>query len=230
MRDQHLRMVAVAICTLAAGLAAMGQAGAPAQSAVQGFGICRPASQRTGDEDGCWIITDQRLGKMPAAEMYWFVDQFAGQQEAEQAKTQQSTVLEADGKWWLLTIAKTKRWKPGPSARRRAIVGPLPVSEGEEYSALFMDTKMEPGVTSAIHRHSGPEAWFTMTGETCLETPDGKVVDKPGGSRVIVSEGTMMRLTAVGKEKRRGFTLILHRTVERPTTIVTEWKPKGLCK
>ena len=31
---------------------------------------------------------------------------------------------------------------------------------------------------SAVHRHSGPEAWYTVSGETCLETPDGTQVGR----------------------------------------------------
>jgi hypothetical protein len=36
-----------------------------------------------------------------------------------------------------------------------------------------MEAIFDPGMTAAIHRHAGPEAFYTVTGETCLETPDG---------------------------------------------------------
>ena len=57
---------------------------------------------------------------------------------------------------------------------RVAVIGPLPVVAGVNYSATYLDSDMAPGVRSAVHRHSGPEAWYTFTGETCLETPTGK--------------------------------------------------------
>ena len=46
-----------------------------------------------------------------------------------------------------------------------------------------------PGMESSTHTHSGPEVWYTVTGETCLETPDGRMVGRAGGPPVIVPAG-----------------------------------------
>jgi hypothetical protein len=45
-------------------------------------------------------------------------------------------------------------------------------------------------------RHSGPEAWYTLTGETRLETPEGAMVDSAGGQNVVV-------VPAVGRRSLR---------------------------
>jgi hypothetical protein len=87
-----------------------------------------------------------------------------------------------------------------------------------------------PGVTAPAHRHSGPEAWYTLTGETCLETPDGKMVGRAGGSQVIVPGGPPMHLTATGTETRRALLLILHDSTKPPTTPAPDWTPIGLCR
>src|SRR5712692_12042874 len=73
--------------------------------------------------------------------------------------------------------------------RTRRDIGPVPVTAGEQYSALFMEAIFTPGMTSALHSHSGPEAWYTVAGETCLETPGGKFVGRAGGPPVIVPRG-----------------------------------------
>jgi hypothetical protein len=39
-----------------------------------------------------------------------------------------------------------------------------------------------------------------------------------------------MHLTATGQELRRSLVLILHRSSQPATTLVDNWKPKGLCK
>ncbi len=194
----------------------------------QHFGICKPVAERQNNADGCWIVTDSDVGKMAASEMYWHLDTFPSEASAQQAKTEGGTVIHALDKWWLLTISK-KDWNSPRGSNHVADIGPLPVNKGQQYSALYMETVMDPGTKSAIHRHSGPEAWYTQTGATCLETDSGKFVETPGSAPVIVPEGAMMELTAVGREKRRGLTLILHRAAEAPTTMVHEWKPKGLC-
>ena len=69
-----------------------------------------------------------------------------------------------------------------------------------------------------------------MTGETCLETPDGAMIGSAGGSHVIVPGGPPMHLTATGTETRRALVLILHDSSQPATTPASDWTPKGLCK
>ena len=77
-------------------------------------------------------------------------------------------------------------------------------------------------MTAPTHMHAGPEVWYTLSGETCLETPDGKQVGRAGGPP--------MHLTATGAEQRRALVLILHESVEPATTPARDWVPKGFCK
>jgi quercetin dioxygenase-like cupin family protein len=93
-----------------------------------------------------------------------------------------------------------------------------------------MEAVFTPGMTSAIHIHGGPEAWYTLSGETCLETPEGTHVGIAGGKQVIVPGGPPMHLTATGTAQRRALVLILHDSSKPATTIVHDWTPKGLCK
>jgi quercetin dioxygenase-like cupin family protein len=93
-----------------------------------------------------------------------------------------------------------------------------------------MEAVFTPGMTAPAHTHSGPEAWYTVAGETCLETPDGKQIGRVGGPPVIVPGGPPMHLTATGTEVRRALVLILHDASKPSTTLHHDWKPKGLCK
>jgi quercetin dioxygenase-like cupin family protein len=85
-------------------------------------------------------------------------------------------------------------------------------------------------MTSNTHTHSGPEAWYTLSGQTCLETPDGVMVGRADGPPVIVPQGSPMHLTATGATERRALVLILHDASQPATTLSHDWKPKGLCK
>lgn len=201
-----------------------------AQSKAQlpSFGVCKPVSERTR-EVGCWVLADQKIGRIEQAEVFWHLDVYPTRLEAEKAKGPRGTVVEALGKEWLLTIEKAG-WRPELKGEHIAEIGPLPVNTGEEYSALFMEAISTPGMTSAIHTHSGPEAWYTVAGETCLETPKGELMGGAGGPAVVVPGGPAMLLTATGREQRRALTLILHESSKPPTTVVSDWKPKGLCK
>jgi len=201
----------------------------PAQSKAQSlsFGICKPVSERTS-EVGCWILTENPIGRLDQAQVYWHLDVYPSRPEAEKAKGHRGTVVESLGKIWLLTIEK-EGWRPTHKGDRIAEIGPIPVTAGKEYSAVFMEGIFTPGMTSAIHTHSGPEAWYTVAGETCLETPNGKLLGRAGGPPVIVPAGPPMLLTGTGTEQRRALTLILHDSSQPPTTVVHDWTPKGLC-
>jgi quercetin dioxygenase-like cupin family protein len=104
-------------------------------------------------------------------------------------------------------------WKDGVHQVESVLmlIGPLPVVADLKYSAQYMEAIFTPGMTAPAHRHAGPEAWYTLTGETCLETSEGYYGrDEPGGPAVIVRGGLPMHLTAIGKETRRSLVLILH--------------------
>jgi len=207
---------------------AIGSVPLHAQSDKGGFGVCRPVSQRKS-EIGCWILTDHKLGGFEQPKVFWELDAYPTRAAADKAKGPGGTVLESLGKTWLLTVEARKQ-APGPGGKRVAEIGPIDIKPGLDYSALYMEAIMTPGMTSTVHRHSGPEAWYTMSGETCLETPQGKFVGSPGANSVIVPAGPPMLLTATGKKERRAIVLILHDASQAPTFMEHEWKPKGLCK
>ena len=189
--------------------------------------ICKPVSERTG-EVGCWIMIDDGLGQLPRAPIFWHLDSYPTSALAEAAKGRRGTVVESLGRVWLFTI-EVAGWR-SPNGERVAEIGPLPVRAEVEYSAQYMEAIFTPGMTAPAHRHSGSEAWYTLTGETCLETPDGAMVGRAGGSHVIVPGGPPMHLTATGTETRRALVLILHDSSQPATTPAGDWTPKGLCK
>jgi quercetin dioxygenase-like cupin family protein len=189
---------------------------------------CFPVAERTG-ELGCWIVANQPVGKLAHAQAFWQLDTYASRGEAEAAKGPRGAVIEAFGKVWLLTI-EDAGWRAPAGGTRVAEIGPIPITAGETYSAQYLEAVFMPGMVTNSHIHGGPEAWHTLTGETCLETPDGKQIGRAGGQPVIVPGGPPMHLTATGTEKRTAIVLILHEASKPATTLMHEWTPKGLCK
>ena len=212
------RITVVALATAVAALSFCSEAFAQ---------VCRPVSQRTGDV-GCWIMIDAPLGQLPREPIFWHVDAYPTRADAAAAKGPRGTIVESLEKIWLFTI-DVAGWRP-QTGERVAQIGPLPVLPGLDHSAQYMEAIFTPGMTAPTHRHSGPEAWYTVSGETCLETPDGAMVGRAGGTQVIVPGGPPMHLTATGTETRRALVLILHDTSQPATTPADDWTPKGLCK
>ncbi len=185
---------------------------------------CKPLSQKTS-ENGCWILGSAPVGILtqPA---YWTIDIFPTKEQAEHAKGPNGTVVESLGKIWLLTVGE--KLEMNPAGTRVTQIGPIPIRAGQAYTAQFMEATLQPGMVSKTHLHSGTEVFYTDSGETCLETPDGKQTGVKGVD-IIVPEGVPMELTATGTEVRRGLMLILHDSSKPPTTLVDTWKSKKLC-
>lgn len=187
---------------------------------------CRPVKERTR-EMGCWIMANVPVGQLGPAPIYWHLDLYPSRDAAEAAKVSSSAVVEALGRVWLFTI-EHEQWRASGS-EHIADIGPLPVSPKAQYTARYMEAIFEPGMTSSVHRHSGPEAWYTLSGETCLETSEGKMIGRPGGPPVIVPPGLPMYLTATGSGMRRALVLILYDSSKPAATPANDWAPKGLC-
>jgi quercetin dioxygenase-like cupin family protein len=179
-------------------------------------------------EVGCWILADDPIGPLTKSPVFWVLDEYPTRDAAEADKGARGAVLESLGKVWLLTIEYQKSELSHGS--RAAEIGPLPVVAGENYSVQYMEAIFNPGMTAPEHFHSGPEAWYTVAGETCLETSDGRVqMGRAGGPPVIVPMGLSMHLTATGTEQRRSLVLILHQTTQPVSTLDHNWVAKGLC-
>jgi quercetin dioxygenase-like cupin family protein len=197
-----------------------------AAAQTQGLESCKPVSERTGPE-GCWILASKPLGVLADRPIFWTLDVYPDRASARSAAESGSTVLDALGKTWLLTVGDKPKLPSG--GERVTEIGPLPLKPKEEYTAQYRESIMRPGAVSRTHVHSGPEVFYTETGETCLETPSGMQVSRKGHD-VVVPEGEPMELVATGSDNRRGLVLVLHSSSKPHTTVVTDWHSSGLCK
>jgi len=212
---------------LVAGLPLQTSVAPQSKPAADDMPTCVPIAQRTR-EIGCWIIVDEPVGRVPKESAFWHLDTFPSRAAAEAAKPRGAAVIESLGKAWLMTIVSADAHTG--SGDHVASIGPIATSPAIEYSATYMEAIFEPGMESRTHTHSGPEAWYTVAGETCLETPDGILLGRAGGPPVIVPAGPPMHLTATGPTTRRAVVLILHDRTQPATTVTHAWTPKGLCK
>lgn len=186
---------------------------------------CKPVSERNGD--GCWILASVLVGELPNKPLYWHLDAYPSKKAAEKANGERGTVVESLGRVWLLRLGKKELRAPG--GKHIATIGPIPFDASKKFTAQYMEAEMAPGWQTEAHRHPGPEVWYTEQGDTCLETPKGKQVSSKG-KPVIVPEDEPMRLTVIGKEKRRGLVLVLHDSTKPWATMIHDWTPKNLCK
>jgi quercetin dioxygenase-like cupin family protein len=198
-------------------------------AAAQTGGSCEPVAKRAGREFGCFITAREELGALPKdSALYWHIDAFTSRAAADSAKAQRSTVVRSLDRVWLFTIAE-RGWRPA-SGKRIAVVGPLPLVDADAFAAVYMEGVFKPGMHSVVHRHPGVEAWYTVDGEQCLETPQGKLEQRAGAPGVRVRGGVPMILTGTGTSVRRSLVLILQDAAKPRSVLATDWTPTGLCQ
>lgn len=175
------------------------------------------------------LLLHKPLPPLRTGRLFWHLDRFPSTDAAERAAAPASAVVQAFGSTWLFTIAG-ERWHPR-GGEHVAAIGPLPLPPGRRssYAAEYLRSVFPPGMTAPLHLHSGPEAFYAVSGDTCLETPDGVQTGRGPGNRLLIRGGPPMLLMAIGKTPRRGFALILHDAGLPPTTLTQAWQPSGLC-
>ena len=185
-----------------------------------------PASARPGY--GCVVVGRQLLGALPrTAVLYWHLDLFDSVKTADAAKTPHSLVVVSHRLVWLFTIAGLEwRIRGGRNVGR---VGPLPLVAARSYAVEYVEGDFPPGMMTRVHRHPGAEAFYTVAGQTCLETPRGMLLQRANGPGIIVPGGTPMRLTAVGTQPRLGFAAVLQDASKSFSSPAFDWRPRGLC-
>lgn len=211
MRDLFVRlmaMAAIAVPSVAAAQATARQCG-PVEEAG-------PAC----------LLASKQLPSLPS-KVFWHLDRFSSKDAAERAASASSAVVDAFGSTWLFTLAELG-WRPR-GGEHVSTVGPLPITPASTYAAEYLRSIFKPGTTAPLHVHSGPEAFFAVNGDTCLETPDGVQTGRGPGNSMMIKAGPPMLLMAIGKVPRQGFALILHDASQPATTLTQMWHPVGLC-
>ena len=176
-------------------------------------------------EYGCFNVGTATGLVFPRASVFWHLRAFPTRKAAEAAKTASGIVVEEDGRVWLSEFgARNSTVRGGEPI---AVVGPLELPPAKTYAAVVSYAVMRPGDNSRVHTHPGPEGWYVLAGEQCLETPAGAARVQAGGT-MTVQANTPMELNVTGKTLRRAFALVIHDSAQERGTR-SDWKPSGAC-
>ena len=176
-------------------------------------------------EFGCFnvgVVTGLHFSE---ASVYWHLTAFPTRKAAEAAKSATGIVVEEDGRAWLSEFGpKSTAPQAGEAI---AVVGPLQLAKATSYAAVLSYAVMRPGDSSRVHTHPGPEGWYVLAGEQCLETPAG-ANKAHAGETSTVPPNIPMELNVTGTKLRRAFALVIHDSTQ-PRGIPSDWKPSGAC-
>ena len=185
-----------------------------------------PAGQARQDY-GCFNVATVPGLTFQAPEVYWHLRNYESVEAANAAKSPTGVVSVEDGKVWLSEFAAKDAARKGGTPI--AVMGPMKLPAAKSYTAVLSYAVMRPGDSSRIHTHAGPEAWYVIAGEQCLETPAGALRLKAGQGGAAVESDTPMMLHVTGTTIRHAFALVIH-DASRPRGTPSDWKPPGACQ
>jgi quercetin dioxygenase-like cupin family protein len=177
-------------------------------------------------EFGCFNVGVATGLSFKQASVYWHLRAFPSRRAAEAARSRTGIVVEEDGRVWLSEFGPRSMVPRGGKAI--AVVGPLRLPAAASYTAVLSYAVMRPGDNSRVHTHAGPEGWYVLAGEQCLETPSGAHRSRAGGTMTVRSN-TPMELNVTGRALRRAFALVIHDAAQQRGT-PSDWKPPGACR
>jgi quercetin dioxygenase-like cupin family protein len=180
---------------------------------------------------GCELLAKIRVARFSDGPLFWHLNKFPTKEAAQAAKEQRGFIVEAEGKFWLFSFGpKGAAPKQG---ERVASVGPLQLTSSKlppakSYEIVAYLAVMPPDMYTRVHTHPGPEAWYILSGEQCLETPSG-VMKARAGESMVAPPTTPMRLTNNGSSTRRALFIVIHDASQPWTIPADDWKPIGAC-
>jgi quercetin dioxygenase-like cupin family protein len=190
-----------------------------------------PTPGKRPDNMECAVLAHIRFTELPSGTLFLRLETFSTNERAQAAATAFSVVVEAMGKIWLLTLGnKGQRSEGGTFVNEIGPIPDVPPADGYvlDVAEAAFDFEMRAAVSRAVHTHPGPEIFYIITGEQCLETPAG-AMRAGAGEGMVAPANTPMQLNITGSSKRDALFMIVHDSA-KPWGMVSDWQPKGLCR
>jgi len=176
-------------------------------------------------EYGCFILATAKGLQFTEPAVYWHLRTFPNLAAAQAVKSASGIVVEEAGQVWLSEFGPRNLALRG--GQPVAVIGPLELPSAKTYDAVLAYAVMRPGDRSLVHTHPGPEGWYMLAGEQCLETPAG-IKKARSGETLTVTPNVPMELSIIGSSLRRSLVLMVHDATQ-PAGIPSDWKPTGAC-
>ena len=188
-------------------------------------GLCSAPVPADEEAVGCYQTSQLDLKRAPAT-LYWHIHQYARaiDAEAEAGRHTWAAVAHAHARYWLYVLGGPSELIAG--GEERAVIGPLTTPPSQEtVTAHFSEAIFPPGMRTRVHSHPGPEAFYVVEGEQCMETPTDRRNVAAGGT-YVVPEGPHLQAAPHG---RRNLVLILAPKGRPFVTPRSDWRPSDFC-
>lgn len=187
-------------------------------------GLCTAPVPADRETPGCYQTSELDLAGAPA-KLYWHIREYPtlAAANAEAANHRWAAVAAAHSRYWLYLLGEAA--EPATSGIERAVIGPLALPVRPAV-AHFSEAIFPPGMKTRVHSHPGPEAFYIVAGEQCMETPSDKRKIGAGGTYVVPSG---VHLQAAPHGRRNLVLIIAPKGVPFVIPGRGQWTPTGFC-
>ena len=187
-------------------------------------GQCVASAAENVGRPGCFRTAEIRIDAA-LTELWWHVREYPDAASAEAAAVghRWAATATSHGRAWLFVLGRKD--ESFGAGIRRALVGPLASTAGASVTARFMESTFTPGMRTRVHSHAGPEAFYVVDGEQCVETPSQRRKLRAGDT-FVVPPGPHVQAAAKG---RKNITLVLYPSDAPWMTLEPDWSPSQYC-
>jgi len=173
---------------------------------------------------GCQLLVRTTVSAFPAGPVFWHLRSFQTLSDAERARAPQDLIASTGGQAWLFSFGPESQQRAGRLVGR---VGPLPLTGAGPFQIQLWYVVMPAGTSTGSHLHPGPEAWYVLEGEQCLDTPNGPIRARAGQGAVVAGK-VPMRLFNPGSGTRRALFIVIHDPSVAEASM-SDWTPSDAC-
>lgn len=141
-------------------------------------------------------LAERKVTNLPAGELFWRIESFATLAQAQAAAGPWGLAAESAGKEWLFTLGPAGGSSAGGT--EVAEVGPIDRFAAREYLLRINAATGAPGSITSVHTHPGSEAFYVLSGEQNIRTPQGVVRIGSGQSQAGSGRDTPMQVSSGG--------------------------------
>jgi hypothetical protein len=165
--------------------------------AVLTSGLCLlPASAIAQQALVVKALAEKKVTELPAGPLFWRLENFPTLAQAQAAAGPTGLAAESGGKVWLFTLGAAGGSSAGGT--KVAEVGPLPQVVATQYLLRINEASGPPGSITTVHTHPGSEAFYVLTGEQSIRTPQGMIQVKVGQPETGPGGDTPLQVSSSG--------------------------------
>lgn len=152
-------------------------------------------------------LAELKVSSLPAGPLFWRIENFATLVEAQAVAAPTGLAFEYGGKVWLFKLDPAGGSSLGGT--KVAEVGPISPIVATQYLLRVNEASGPPGSTTAVHTHPGSEAFYVLSGEQTIRTPQGVMRVTAGRPETGQGADVPMQVTSSGSTDLRALVMFV---------------------